>query len=70
MLQMLLLVSAGDDNVVKVDEDEGESRQDPVNHALEDVARIAQPEGHAAKLEQPEWCADGCLLMSAGCVGI
>jgi len=61
MLQMLLLVSAGYDDVVQVAINEREPRQDPVNHALEGVARITQPERHAAKLEQPERCADGCL---------
>jgi hypothetical protein len=69
MLQMLLLISAGNDNVVKVAEVKGESRQDPVHHALEGVACIAQPEGHAAKLEQFDWCADGCLS-DAGCIGL
>jgi len=59
MLQMLLLVSAGYDDVVQVAEDEGEARQDAVHHPLEGVARVAQPERHAAKLEQPERRADG-----------
>ncbi len=49
MLQMLLLVLAGDDDAVQVAEDEGMPHQDLVHHALECVARIAQPERHAAK---------------------
>jgi hypothetical protein len=59
MIQMLLLVSAGYDDVVQVAEDEGEARQDAVHHPLEGVARVAQPERHAAKLEQPKRRADG-----------
>ncbi len=41
MLQMLLLISAGDDDVVQVAEDEGEACQDAVHHALEGVACVA-----------------------------
>ena len=59
MLQMILLVPAGYDDVILVAVDEGEARQDGVHHPLEGVARVAQPERHAAKLEQPERCADG-----------
>ncbi len=40
MLQMLLLVPAGNDDVVQVAEDEGKACQDAVHHALEGVARI------------------------------
>ncbi len=39
MLQMLLFVSAGYDDVVQVAEDEGEARQDAIHHPLEGVAR-------------------------------
>jgi hypothetical protein len=59
MLQILLLVPAGYDDVIQVAEDEGKACQDGVHHTLEGVARVAQPERHAAKLEQPERCADG-----------
>jgi hypothetical protein len=70
MLQVFLLVPAGYNDVIQVAEDEGEARQDAVHHPLEGVARIAQPEGHAAKLEQPERRQMAVFLMSAGCIGI
>ncbi len=69
-LQMLLLVSAGNDNIVKVSEDEGGACQDAVHHALEGVARVAQPERHAAKLNNPNGVQMVVFLMSAGCIGI
>ncbi len=70
MLQMLLLVSAGDDNVVKVAEDKGESRQDPVHHALEGVAPLRSLKGMRRNSNSPNGVQMAVFLMSAGCIGI
>ena len=45
-------VRAGDENVVQVDENEGQVDAQPVHHALEGVASVPEAKGHGKPLEQ------------------
>ena len=55
------VVRAGDKDVVKVDEDEGQARQHPVHHPLEGRASVVESEGHLHELEQSKGRDDGGL---------
>ena len=54
MDKMLLHVGAGDEDVVKVNEDEAQPSTNPVHHALKRVARIAQAKRQDHKLPETE----------------
>jgi hypothetical protein len=58
---VLLYGGAGNDDIVKIDESECQPSQHPVQEPLEGTAGVAQPEGEAQELEEPERRDDGGL---------
>ena len=63
---MCLLIQAGHQNVVWVDEDEGKTAENPVHEALERHASILQPKWHPQELEKAKWSDEGHLLHVRG----
>ena len=58
---MLLCSATGDEDVVKVDENEGDVTEDAIHEPLKCLGGILEPKGHAEKLPEPERSDDGRL---------
>jgi hypothetical protein len=61
ILLMLLHGWAGYDDIVKIDESKRQPSRHPIHEPLEGTASVAQPEGEAQELEEPERREDGSL---------
>jgi hypothetical protein len=61
ILLMLLHGWAGYYDIVKIDESKRQPSQHPIHEPLEGTAGLAQPEGEAQELEEPELHDDGGL---------
>ncbi len=59
---MLAHRAAADDDIVQVDEDEVEARQDPVHSPLECVAGVAEAKSHAEEFKQSKRCCNRRFL--------
>ena len=59
--QVLLFRGARDEDVIQVDEEEGQVLEHRVHEALEGLRRVPQAEGHPQKLEETEEGDDGCI---------
>jgi hypothetical protein len=70
VLLMLLQRGAGYDDIVKIDEGESQPGQHPIHEPLEAAGGVAQPEGEAQELEEPDCVMMTVFMMSAGCIGI
>ena len=62
VLLVLGFVAAGNENIVQIDEREGQVPENLVHETLESLSAILHPERHPEVLEQPERGYNGCLL--------
>ena len=58
---MLLFGAAGNENVVEVDENEGDAVKDAIHQPLKRLGGVLEPKGHAEELLEPERSDDSCL---------
>jgi hypothetical protein len=56
VLQVFLLCGTANNDVIKVDENEVQPCQDPINQPLEPLARVLQPERHPQEFKQTKRC--------------
>ena len=70
MIGMVREVCAGHEDVIEVDEHEGNPAKDAVHQPLESLGGILEAEGHAKKLHKPKGVMIAVLGMSAGAIGI
>ena len=47
-------IQAGDEDIIQVDKDVGETTEDPVHHPLEGLGGVLEPERHRQVLEEAE----------------
>ena len=66
---VLLFGAAGNENVVEVDENEGDVAKDAIHQPLKCLGGILEPKGHAEKLPEPEGSDDGRLGDVCRCYG-
>ena len=62
VLDMSRPARRGHQNVVEIDEDEGQAAKHPVHQPLESLGGIFEPKGHPEELKKLEWRDDGRLL--------
>ena len=59
MARVLLFISAGNEDVVEVDEDKGQVVAHPVHHPLEGLGSVLEAEGHPQEFPETEGGNDG-----------
>ena len=59
---MLVLIGAGNQNVIQIDKDALQATQNAIHQALKRLGRVLEAEWHPQELEEAEWSDDRRLL--------